>query len=674
MIQGTLNGQTCWIVPYGPNTQDKVTLIPAIAADIQRGLTGAQTRRPQGLTLRHTLEWSAILQQADWAQLLNATQAAQDEWIIAPVWIFGIRVGVDAQPITAGLTIAWTDDWATWALNPPSLTGYTYAAPAIVGRFREVPRPSARTSAAVLVDFAIEEDSPVDYSFAPAAGTYTDTTYPTMSGFAAPIFPMVPEWSKQPMPGVASIAVDRQAVGPGREKLAIVYPQTPERSFEATFKCQSSQELAQLIAWWQNRAGAVDPHWILGSQHVGTLVGPISQGDTTLHFDSLSAIGANPTIALFDPSGAIELHRVNAVTSSTISLGDAIAREWSPYWTTVALAMLAVHSQQDLTIEAVRSGDTWLATVTLQWKEVAAEYTPASGETRGVTLGRLPAAAWFFEIDMDYAGALQSTYLTNWESGNITINGHTWTYNPCSFDKIVSSIDLEDDGCTFRVRWWAGCPWENWLPGNLAARGFLTIFRADVAPDGTFSNFRQVWTGEMTVPTMDGPDISVKVLGANAIFGQRMPRALMTPCCTSQIYRPRCGVSLAAYTFGATVVSVTGNVAVLGSFTGSLPSGFGAADWFAPMGYVQWAANGLPYRADILTNAAISGGQISMTLDRTLGAAVGASVSCVPGCDLLYDSGCAKFNNQPRHRGFPQIPAIAPSFVIPPQNVNQAKK
>jgi uncharacterized phage protein (TIGR02218 family) len=678
MIATVVNGQNCWLIPYAPNTKDGAHLEAALPVDAQRGLTGYSSRRPQGGALRYSLSWTAMILAADFAALRNASQAAQNEPILAPVWPHAIRVGIDTATISGGLMVAWTRDWASWAINPASFAGYDFAAPLLYGFYSQAIREASRSDEHVTAEISMDEDSPAGYAFAPIAGLLAaDTTFNTAAGWAAPIFPFTPEWSQPPQPGVAVVDVERSAVGQGRQKSSVFFPQTPEQTDQASFYCKTALQAARFIAWWGRRGGVCDAHWVAGSQKVGFLSADLAIGATVLNFTkAIAPLGGNTTIALFDPAGRMELARVQSSTARQIVLAAGLQQAWKAAWTTIAPAMLARHTGDRLAIDYRRADAGWVAAITLNWREVAAEYAPPASETRGTTLGRLPGVAWFFQIDLDYAGAIASTYLTNWESGAVA-NGHAWTYNACDFDKLIQSIDLEDDNCTFTARWFAGCPWENWLPGQLSARGFFTVYRADVDPAGVFSNFRQVWKGELSTPTPDGPNLSVTVLGANSIFARKAPRQLMSPSCGTYLFKPRCTLLMANWSWNASIVSIAGNVVTIGALAravgGGNPTGFAAADWFA-LGVLQWLVGTLPYRANVLTNTALAGGQLALTVDRPPPLAAGAAVSIIPGCDRLGATCRVKFGNYTHFRGFEFIPSVDPSFKIPQQNSSTTKK
>lgn len=319
----------------------------------------------------------------------------------------------------------------------------------------------------------------------------------------------------------------------------------------------------------------------------------------------------------------------------------------------------------------------YIASLELSWREVAPEAAVPAGETAGTTLGRVKPYAYFFQLDLDYSGALRTWRLTPWEGGGVVVGGHTWAYNACEFDRLVQSIDLEDDSCTCTFRYFAGGPWDNWLPAQLAARGYLTIYRADVNSDGSFSGFAARWQGELTKPEVDGPIVRWRAQGANALFSRTAPRQLMSKLCGTNLFKTRCGLALADWTFNASITAVAGNSITLGSIVrangGGLPGGFGAADWFG-LGYIEWATGGTILRESIAASAAIAGGTITLTMDRAITLPVGAAVSVVPGCDRIRASGCTKFANTDNFRGFDLMPAVSPSFILPQRKSTPAKK
>lgn len=675
----TISGVSCWLVTEQPGDDTPIRLTAKIPVNAERSLTGGHIRRPAGVTARWSLEFRATLVSSEFYDMRTATRAAQDEPIVCPVWPHVWRPGIDTPSMTAGLIVAFTADFATYAINPGSYSGYTYAAPLIYGRFRQPPRMRSVSDGFVTADFAIDEDAVAGNSFYPASGMLgSDTNLTDASGYSAPVFPFLSDWSSPPEPQIAITEVERAAVAAGRQVSTTFYPQGPEQVQSHSFTTIGAAEGAALFAWWIRRCGQADCHWMYGAQKLWTLASPATAGDSTITIDTTN--GGPPivgrVVALLGGS-VVEYRRIISIAGAVLTLNAPLSNSWSVAETRVTTAFLYRPTKDSLEISYSQAG--WVGTANIAWREVAAEETLPSGETRGTTIGRVPGGAWFFQIDLDYNGATASTYLTNWESGasGSTVGSKSWIGNPCDFDRLISSLDLEDDSCTFKMRWFAGCPWENWQPGALAARGFLTIYRADVDSSGAFSNFAAVWKGELSTPTFDGPNITVKVLGANALFARRAPRQVISTLCGTNLLKPRCGLALADWTWNAVTVSSSGNTVTIGTIArangSGNPSGFGAADWFA-LGWLGWTSGGLPRRVGILSSAALSGGQIVLTLDRAPGLANGTSVTGVPGCDRQGSTCRNKFNNYTNFRGFEYTPAVAPNFIVPQRTTNPAKK
>jgi len=612
MIATTVSGVNCWLLPYEPNIGAAIKVEISLPMDEHRGLTGRSTRRQTALLPRYELSWSSLLELTDFVALRDASLASLDEPILVPLWPHLFAPGEESPTMTGGLMIAFKWDWSAWAINPGSYDGYDAIAPLLYGRFKQPPRLASQCGNLIQAQFDFTEDGPAAYAVLPATGILAADTTSSIGGNSFPNFPFLPDWETVPQPGVGVYDVERNEAGPGRMKATVFYPQVPERVPTASFTGLSKTEAAQIIAWWIRRGGQAGAHLV-----------------------SLESFGIQ-------------------------SGGTILARHTNQ---TLALSYAGIVAQVDIS-----------------WREVAPEAAVPAGETLGSTLGALPPAAWFFQIDLDYHGAIQTTYLTDWESGAVA-NGQTWVYNPCDFDKLIQSIDLEDDNCTFRLRWWAGCPWENWMPGELCARGFLTISRCDISALGDMVNFRQIWRGELSTPTLEGPDLSVTVLGANALFSRRAPRQVMSTTCGTNLFSARCAIALTDWMVSGPITDIAGQVVTVGPVdrVGGLPNNYWGANNYA-LGYAQWTdEGGSPRRSEILASVSLTqeypaNRMITLTLARPLGAAIGDTISLVPGCDRQGATCINVFRNHDHFRGFEFMPAISPSFIIPQKNVTSAKK
>lgn len=676
MITVNIGGETLRLLPYAPNNDAAVRLGVLSPVEAARRLTGRSTRRPYAMLLRHSLEWSVDLRAADFTALRNATQTHQAEDVVVPLWPLAMRGGEELF-VEGGHTVAWNDGWGDFAIDTDSPEEWDFIAPLVRGFLAQPPSLRAHNDDLVTADFSLTEDAPASYALTPIGDILpADETFATALGYAAPVFPFLPDWAEAPTPGVGITTVDRQEIGPGRRRAVEFYPQTPELVQEAHFRFAQAAGAVELLEWWRRRAGTADAHWTACTQTVGRLAATALSGTRVLTFVEPVQVGSNGYLALFGPHGTIELGRIDEVDGNGITLAANLQHDWSPSLTCVTHAILARHTNKELAIDFERGGKGWIASATLAWREVAAEYAPAEGEVRGETLGRLKPKAWFFRIDLDYNGAQQTWRFTNWESG-ANADGHTWDHNACEFDKLIESIDLEDDTCVTTFRWVAGGPWENWLPGNHAAKGRLSIFRAEVNDDGTFADFRQVFSGEMAAPEVTGAIVKQRARGANALFAKTAPRQVMSKTCGTNLFRPRCGLALADWRFTAEIAAVAGTTVTVDTLArenaAALPTGFGALGWFA-LGWLEQTVAGRPHRFGIVSSTALAGGEIGLKLDRAFTGEAGDGVVVVPGCDRQGATCRGKFENGDNFRGFELMPAVAPNLIIPQRDTAPAKK
>ncbi|PTX95775.1 phage BR0599 family protein [Opitutus sp. ER46] len=684
MYPVTIYGASAWAFPYGPNNDETVSLKPSIDLETVRGQTGRGSRRPQAWLLRHELSWTSDLGASEFFAARAASIDAQDEPFVVPFWP-AARPVARAPLMTTGLTVAWTRDWSSYALNPASLTGYDFFAPAIMGVFKQPPRLVGRSSNWVRGEFTLVEQGPAEAALTPPI--VTDVTLATPDGYLAPVFPFSPDGGADPKLGFAQVESERRALGPGRIPSRVFYPQKPETPLQPSFKFRSVEEIVAFLGWYHRRAGGAGSFWIASTQAVGELTADLAVGATAIPTAQPMAIKVGDTLALCTTGRAPELVRVQSIVAGVPQLAAPISIAHPRAWTIVAPAILARHTDSEPTIKLAQSGDGWIGGTTLAFREVASEYAATDGEVRGVTLGRLAPWAWLAEIELDYAGALQTWYVTNFESGVTTPGGQVWEYHDFSFSDTTESVDLEDDSCTLKIRWWDGCPWENWLPGKLAATGRLRIKRAAVAADGSVGAPESFWSGILSTPQREGPMLSVKVAGANSMFSRRTPRALMEPVCWKQHYGVECGLVLSEWEHNATVTAVAGLQVTVNALArkdgGATHPGFAFQDWFA-LGWAQRVdASGRPVRAEVIASTGLAGGSITLTLGRSLGCAVGDVIVLAPGCDRSHDT-CyvydatnnprGKFNNLNSFGGSHEMPAVSPNFKVPNTSPNSAKK
>ena len=126
-----------------------------------------------------------------------------------------------------------------------------------------------------------------------------------------------------------------------------------------------------------------------------------------------------------------------------------------------------------------------------------------------------------------------------------------------------------------------------------------------------------------------------------------LPRYLYQPACGHVLYGAGCGISRAAWTVSGTVLA--------GATTTTLPSARGEATGYFNLGVlVMTSGAAMGSRRSV---RAFSGGAFTLALPLPVAPAPGDTFTVYPGCDhSLGASGCARFSNQNRYRGFPNVP------------------
>lgn len=625
-----------------------------------RGLTGCESRRPLGGTLRVDLRWHSVMLRSDVDALRNELQvdsSAGDVPFVTPFWpaVMAGSLAAGADLGSAGLWVGWDEDGSGWVVtdDPVDLAELDHAAPGLWGRL-ELDSEALEVEV-VRARFRFQEDGPAAYALDPSGVTWVEG--PALSdGHKPKLFPFPVEWSRDPLTGSASVEVDRQPLGPGRELASSYFPQNAERSVAASVSLLGATELARFLRWWCDRRGDVESHYVNTLTGCGGLGADASAGATAFTPVDASRCGTNGILILGD--GWIEEWvRVTEYSGGSAQLSAPLVGEWLAGGTFIQLGMLARHARNEVEIFWEMPG---VASARVTWKECRGELVTGSGETRGATIGSMADTAWLYELSIVRAGAVSEVRrLTSWDQ-NLTAAGHTWAAWMVEHSEIRQSMALDRDEVTLRLRY--RDPLDVFLPGRLDAVVRVAIFRCTVS-GSTGSSVGQLYGGEARRFTADGPFCSVSFAGANALFDRRVPRYLMQRGCNHRLFDARCGLSLSDWDLNAYVYAVSGASVTLESFfaVGSAPAGWGAAHWFA-LGYLQ-RANGS--RLLILDSQAKDGsGRVALTLVSAPGTAleIGETVMVLPGCDGDAATCSAKFGNQARHGGFPWLPDKEPTF------------
>lgn len=660
MITTTFNGSPAWVLPYAPSWQRAVTLSARVPSEVSRSLVGREIRQAYGASLRCTLRWEAYLSAADFVALRDAMRIYADEPVIVPTWPL-VEEGDLWTPIVGGVLIGWQTDWSSWQLNPGTPSAWEWVAPALVGRLT-VELPSLRSPGVAFASFALEEYGPAEWALAPQTQAWVDG--PALNDSSTPkVFPLPIGWSMPPRTGVPSVEIARRSVGAApRTKAAARYPQSGFVPVEGVVNLLTPTQVGTMLRWWQDRSAMTQAHYATTLSHVTDIPGAVAAGATSITVSDSARLGAYRFLAI-DDGLRIQWVRVLSIAGNVLTLASAIGYAVSAGSATVSVAVLARHAAEDVELSFDRPG---FATARLSWEELAEEYVVGSGETRGVTLGAGALKAWLYKITVDRLGTATVYRRTSYER-DLTASAETWTATPISHSSINRSVRLDRDEVVLESRSEA---WSAvFLPGNLTARVTVDIYECSVS-GGTGTSVTQRWSGEVSGISFDGPFVRAACHGPYSAFDRPFPRIAIQPSCNHAAYDGGCGLSAAAWTFTAAVnATTTANVVVLKTWarTAGLPTGWGFANYFA-LGYVTRGTE----RWLILSSSAVSGGLVTLTLDRVATWTADEGVSVVPGCDGMPETCRAyhatnnprgKFDNFARFLGFPFSPAKNPTLT-----------
>lgn len=662
-----------YLVTAAPHWREPVSLSVSVPTERIRSATGRESRRAVGATLRCVLRWNATLTAAEFAALRNVAQEAEDRSWVVPCWPLAVR-GADwaSTPVSGGLLVAWNDGWGTFesgaTIGTPS--AWDWVAPAIVGRLSITGQAIGASFGEY--QFELTEDSPAELALDPDAVSWVtgaglaDATTPKVWPFRTP-------WTERPTTGAVEIQVERKAIGRGRELADAYFVGAPERPVSCETILTTPSEVGRFLRWVQDVAD-VESHFIPSLTESARMAASALAGSMYFDVTDGAALGENQ-FAQLGGAGASEWVRVDSVSTNRVNLHFPLAASWDTS-TVVSLAILARHTKSEFDLRFTAPG---LARVATAWREVAAEYSPGAGETRGTTLGALGRQAYLFTFSIDRIGATETVRLTSYER-DVTVSGTTWEAAKVDHGEIRQSISMDRDELTVQIRW---AVWMSvLLPGRTDGIVRLTVSRCTVS-GGTGSASAAIFTGDLAGFRSNGPFAELRFRSASGLFDRSAPRRLMQRGCNWVVYSSPCGLSVASWTFNASVVIASGASVIVGSITraGGLPTAFGFADWFAA-GYLV-RANGEHHY--ILGSSAISGGQISLNLLVTpaTALAVAEAVTIIPGCDgaagtcKAYSSPSnirGKFDNFSNFGGFPFLPDTNPSFTPRKKSATTAGK
>lgn len=233
-------------------------------------------------------------------------------------------------------------------------------------------------------------------------------------------------------------------------------------------------------------------------------------------------------------------------------------------------------------------------------------------------------------------------------------NARTVTYNNIPYASIAL-IEMDDiaqalseDSPTIEIRIDSKAPMvAQFIPYQPVMPMRVRVYRHHVEdPD---NEYMTELIGEVASAAIDEETgeavMSVRMLASS--FDRKVPWPAYQKQCNYVLYGPGCQVDREAYKTETTLVDVTANRIASPDFVNSDPL------WFA-LGYVIRVADG-QVRWIIWQD-----GDVLVLQSAFVGAKGGDEVVAYPGCNLLKSTCEEKFDNLPRHMGFPWGPQKNP--------------
>ena len=658
MIPVTFNSAPAYLLDDAPKWSGGVELEAVIPNSYERGLTGRETRRPTGDTLRLSLKWSAVISdEAALANLRNSLQGWNAQPVLCPLWPFPVATGTSTPSVAASYYVLMGDGSAPVVEAAASLPFSRPAYPLLVGILSNPPDPEMFGGTGARVDFEFAESSDL---------AITPPTFSAPAGISAasgvrPLFPFAPNWNSPPKSGSSEFDIDRRQLGAGRELAQAYYAQRPRRRVEHSFTL-SDLDAFNLLSFMTTMGGEQNSFWLPTALAEVSLAADVASADTTLTVDAAANLGTNIFYCLVSGSARVPV-KVTNVTGNVLALSAAVGADLSAASTRLESMALARFDALKIALSFL---STDLATATVKFKELPWETAAVAGETIDVTMGALPTTAMLYVFTLTIPGSPAVYRLTNFER-DLTNGGHTFTHANIENDDVVELPSLERQTTTIKTRNFSGNPLALLVPFQLEWPMEVQIYEADVSASAA-SSLRCLFSGEVADANIDGPFIDATVQSLSWLFDRAAARRLYQPSDNWVLFEPSDGLDPNNWKWAAKVVSYDPATATL--IVGTITSSNGAtlAAHFFAAGYVEVISGGVGQYRTVSESLAVSGGQVTMYLSNPLVTApsVGDDVNMFAGYDGQYAStiGTGKFSGSGIiFGGFPFIPTGNP-FVL----------
>lgn len=687
MISVTFNGVDAWLIDDVPEWgRANVVVEGTVPSSYERGLTGKETRRGTGDTLRLDLKWTAFLSTA--VQLTNLRNALQQygqntassmglQSVLCPFWPGRFAPG-STPPAATAFYVLFDGDNRTYnsivtAANVGAQSPALIAYPLLAGILPEVPDVPLLTS----------DDAAVQFHFAENDNTYL-LTPPAFnppngiddgSGNVRPMFPFAANWLTSPHSGDSEFDIEREQIGEVRALSQIYYTQRNRRRVQQSLTLCNDDPL-NLLSFFVQMVGQVQNFWLPANLKEAWLTSNVAATDTALQVDNGAALGTNTFICLNNGATRLPLV-VSSVAGNQWNLSGAVGAAFSELNTGIESLVLARFDATKITLNFVTAT---FAKVTLKFKELPWETAAVAGEVIGTTMGALPTTAMLYTFTLTTPGANTIWRFTNFERNITDGGGNLYTSAPIQNQDITDSPNLERQSVQIKTRNFSGNPLALLIPFQIEFPLEVAIAEGNVTGNNV-AIINTYFAGEVGNVSMDGPDLTADCNSLSWIFDRTAARRLYQNNDNWNLFEPANGLTASDWQWNAKVVSYNAADAelVIGTISANnagLNGGTSLLENYFAAGYVQVTTGGATSYRMVSQSTAITSGEITVQLASPLNVApnVGDTLAIFAGYDGQYETAISKFNNGGNFGGFPFVPVGNPFVLKITQNPNGGKK
>lgn len=443
----TFDGRAVALLDEAPDWSGAVTADFSGVVNVERGLTGLESRRPLSVYLRTELSFSITVEGTKARELAGGLRRYQAEPIGVPLWPLELAWADRASRVlTGGVWLVHRSDWSQWALyldgsEPVWPLPGDRVVPVLFGRLdgRDLKWPSGDIAT---FEVRFIEKSPAKWAFKVVDNPMEEGPKPSDAYTFAPyVFGAQVNFDQGSQS--FSVEVQRNQIGFGREEAETLYPQETGFEQQTDHIAQGEVEIGKLLSFFQTHLSG-RPFWVptwtcatMLVEDIGPLVSQIPVEDTV-------AIEIGDWLAFMRDQGTV-IRKVTIKTGSTLFLDSAPGATSEN--TQVCPAKLVRFVKPSVRVSWL-SGDVVASSMAV--REVPEEYVPADGEELGITLGQIWHRIYLYEITERVGGFEAVDRLTSHEE-DVEADGVFYSSARITHGNIRQGVALDLDEADLTV-------------------------------------------------------------------------------------------------------------------------------------------------------------------------------------------------------------------------------